>query len=110
MIECLILAAGEGKRLRPYTKHIPKGLVNLLGKSLISRQIHNFNSLKIKKIAIVTGYKAEKFNSFACKTFHNKYFETTNMVESLFVARSFLENCKKDILISYGDIVYEKKP
>ena len=31
------------------------------------------------------------------------------MVESLFVARLFLEQCKSDILISYGDIVYNKK-
>jgi len=109
MKSCLILAAGEGKRLQPLTKDSPKGLVSLIGKSLISRQINNLNTLGIKNIAIVTGYKAEKFNTFQCKTFYNKFFNITNMVESLFIARSFLESAQEDIFISYGDIVYEKK-
>ena len=109
MTSCLILAAGEGKRLQPFTNNYPKGLVSLLGKPLISHQIATLNSLGIEKIAIVTGYKAEKFNNLEYKTFHNKFFGSTNMVESLFSARSFLEQAQDDIIISYGDIVYEKK-
>ena len=31
------------------------------------------------------------------------------MIESLFCARNFLKESKEDILISYGDIVYEKQ-
>ena len=86
MTSCLILAAGEGTRLQPLTNNYPKGLVSLLGKPLISHQIKTLNSLKLKNIAIVTGYKAEKFNNLECKTFHNKFFDSTNMVESLFVS------------------------
>ena len=62
MSSCLILAAGEGTRLRPLTNNYPKGLVSLLGESLISHQIKILKALNIKNIAIVTGYKAEKFN------------------------------------------------
>ena len=109
MINCLILAAGEGKRLRPFTNDYPKGLVSLLGKPLVSYQIDNLNSLNIKNIAIVTGYKSEKFSNLNCQTFKNEFFDTTNMVESLFAARLFLEKAKSDVVISYGDIVYEKK-
>ena len=69
MINCLILAAGEGKRLRPFTNDYPKGLVSLLGKPLVSYQIDNLNSLNIKNIAIVTGYKSEKFSNLNCQTF-----------------------------------------
>lgn len=39
MTSCLILAAGEGSRLRPLTNDRPKGLVCLLDKPLVSRQI-----------------------------------------------------------------------
>ena len=109
MTSCLILAAGEGTRLRPLTNTYPKGLVSLLGKPLVSYQIDNLKALEIENIAIVTGYKAEKFNALNCKTFHNKFFDSTNMVESLFAARLFLEQARSDIIISYGDIVYEKK-
>jgi len=109
MRNCLILAAGEGTRLRPFTNDRPKGLVSLLGKPLISHQISNLNALGIENIAIATGYKAEKFDTLQCQTFYNKFFDSTNMVESLFVARSFLDQAQGDVLISYGDIVYEKK-
>ena len=106
---CLILAAGEGTRLRPLTNEKPKSLILFLGKPLISYQINNLEALGIKKIGIVTGYKAEKFNSLNYQTFFNKFFGNTNMVESLFAARTFLEQAKSDIIISYGDIIYNKK-
>tara|TARA_B110001452_G_scaffold217159_1_gene188641 strand:- start:283 stop:1068 length:786 start_codon:yes stop_codon:yes gene_type:complete len=109
MKSCLILAAGEGTRLRPFTNNHPKGLVSLLGKPLVSHQITNLKALDIQNIAIATGYKAEKFYTLNCETFYNELFDTTNMVESLFAARLFLERAQGDVLISYGDIVYEKK-
>jgi len=108
MTHCLILAAGEGTRLRPFTNDYPKGLVTLLGKPLVSHQISTLKALGIEDIAIATGYKAEKFDPLGFQTFHNKFFDSTNMVESLFAARSFLEQAQGDVLISYGDIVYEQ--
>ncbi len=109
MIHCLILAAGEGKRLRPFTNDQPKGLVSFLGKPLIKYQTDVLKALAIYDIAISTGYKAEKFSQLGFQTYYNPLFDTTNMVESLFSARSFLEKAKGDLLISYGDIIYEKK-
>ena len=108
MIRCLILAAGEGTRLRPLTNDSPKSLVPLLGTPLISHQTGVLRASGIEHIAIVTGYKAEKFKSLPYETFHNQLFNSTNMVESLFSARTFLEQAKGDIIISYGDIVYER--
>lgn len=109
MNSCLILAAGEGKRLRPFTNNSPKALVSLFGNPLISYQINNLKALNFNNIGITTGYKEEKILTYNFKTFHNKFFDTTNMVESLFIARLFLEQAQGDILISYGDIVYEKR-
>ena len=61
MINCLILAAGEGKRLRPFTNDYPKGLVSLLGKPLVSYQIDNLNSLNIKNIALLPAINLKNF-------------------------------------------------
>ena len=79
MKSCLILAAGEGTRLRPFTNNHPKGLVSLLGKPLVSHQITNLKALDIQNIAIATGYKAEKFYTLNCETFYNELFDTTNI-------------------------------
>ena len=109
MTHCIILAAGEGTRLRQFTYDRPKGLVPLLGKSLVSHQIGTLKTCGIENIAIATGYKAEKFAALGHQMFHNEFFASTNMVESLFAARLFLEQAKGDVLISYGDIVYQQK-
>lgn len=108
MTSCLILAAGEGSRLRPLTNDRPKGLVCLLDKPLVSRQIDILRASRIENIAIVTGYKAEKFHAVGFPTYHNAFFNSTNMIKSLFAARPFLEQAQDDLLISYGDIVYER--
>ena len=54
MSNCLILATGEGTRLRPFTNDYPKALVSLLGKSLISRKIDCLKSFDINNISIAT--------------------------------------------------------
>ena len=56
----IILAAGEGSRLYPYTKNIPKCMVKYENKSIISHQLNIFKKVKIKKIYLVSGYKSSK--------------------------------------------------
>ena len=105
-MKAIILAAGEGKRLRPLTNKTPKCLVNLFGKSLLQWQIETFRSCQIDDISVVTGYRSELINLPELKIFQNKKFETTNMVESLFCASQELS---EQTIVSYGDIIFEKK-
>ena len=105
-MKAIILAAGEGKRLRPLTNNTPKCLVNLFGKSLLQWQIETFRSCQIDDISVVTGYRSELINLAGLKIFQNKKFETTNMVESLFCASQELN---EQTIVSYGDIIFEKK-
>lgn len=109
MTQCLILAAGEGKRLRPLTSNLPKALVNFIDKPMIMHQIEILESVNITNIGIVTGYKSEKFLPFKHQTYINHDYENTNMVHSLFCGKDFFEDKNQDLIISYGDIVYEKK-
>ena len=68
----IILAAGEGNRLKPLTNDTPKCLVKLFGKSLLDWQLDLFQNLHINDITIVKGYLQEKIN------FTNvNYFETS---------------------------------
>ena len=58
----IILAAGEGKRMKALTKKKPKCFLEINGISLIQRLINQLLKLGLKDISIVTGYKAKQFN------------------------------------------------
>ncbi len=101
----IILAAGEGTRLRPYTLDRPKCMVEIDGVSLIDRQLEVLKSEGIDDIVIIGGYKSEMLKRGDIKLKVNaRYFET-NMVWTLFSAEEELEG---DVIVSYGDIVYSK--
>lgn len=108
-MKLIILAAGEGKRLRPYTNDKPKCMVRYQEKEIIS---HILDTAKpyMSDIAIVGGYKFDVLKEFLkdenIKFYKNSKFSSTNMLYTLFSAKEFLDD---DIIISYADIVYESK-
>src|SRR5512147_197754 len=58
-INCFILAAGYGERLRPITDHIPKPLLPVLGKPVLQSIIEKMLALDVDKIGINVHYKKE---------------------------------------------------
>lgn len=105
-IRAIILAAGFGSRLMPFTADRPKCMVSFLGRTILDRQLEVFTKAGITDIAVVTGYHAEAVkDSRITQTFSNPDYSSTNMVSSLMTAREWLES-GDDIVISYGDIVY----
>ena len=38
-MKAIILAAGQGTRLKKYTQDLPKGMLKFMGKTIIERQI-----------------------------------------------------------------------
>jgi L-glutamine-phosphate cytidylyltransferase len=104
-LRAIILAAGRGTRLHPFTENCPKCLTELGGISLVQRQIETLRASNITDITIVTGYRDEMLAFPEIQTIKNEDWAATNMVESLFCA----EQCfGDDLIISYGDIVYEQ--
>lgn len=61
-MQCLIVAAGKGLRLRQRGNSKP--LVELAGKPLIQHVIENANAAGISDFVVVTGYEAEALESF----------------------------------------------
>lgn len=105
-LKAIILAAGEGNRLRPYTADRPKCMVELGGRSLLEHQVGVLRSQGIKDITIVTGYLSEKITALGYKTVHNPEFNQSNMVFSLMCAKEEMDGTS-DILVAYSDILYE---
>lgn len=110
-MKVIILAAGQGTRLRPLTDDRPKCMVEVNGKSIIERQLETMRicGIKDEDITIVAGYCSgalkEKFGGTGIRILVNEAYETTNMVCSLMCAGETMSQ-EDDILISYGDIIY----
>ena len=60
-MKVIILAAGQGTRLRPLTDDRPKCMVEVNGKSMIERQLDVMRGYGIKDedITIVAGYRSD---------------------------------------------------
>ena len=67
----ILLLAGEGKRLRPYTLDRPKCMVEIDGVSLIDHQLRVLRSEGLNDIVMVSGYKSEMLERFNCRLKHN---------------------------------------
>lgn len=111
-MKAIILAAGQGTRLKPLTLNQPKCMVKVNGKTIIERQLKTFESIGITKrdIIIIDGYKADVLEKFlhsknVCFV-RNHQYKKTNMVYSLMCAKTILADTD-DVIVSYGDILYE---
>ena len=107
-MKVIILAAGSGNRLKPYTNDKPKCMVELLGKPILKYQVETLNALGLDDILVVGGYHIEKIKGFKFKIIKNEQYDCTNMVSSLFCAEDFI-NQNEDLIISYSDIIFEKE-
>ena len=105
-MKAIILAAGQGIRLKPLTNDKPKCLVELFGNSLINHSINTFQKCGISDITIVTGYLSDLLKIPNVSYVKNENYASTNMVETLFCAREKLDD---SVIISYGDIIFEQK-
>ena len=102
----ILLVAGEGKRLRPYTLDKPKCMVEIDGVSLIDRQLAVLKSEDLENIVMIGGYKIEMLKQYGIKLINNPRYYETNMLWTLFCAEDELEG---DVIVSYGDIVYSRE-
>ena len=63
-MKAIILAAGKGKRLQPYTKNIPKCLLTLDKETILEHQINHLKSSEIQEINVVVGFGSDRVEQF----------------------------------------------
>jgi choline kinase len=105
-MKVIIIAAGSAKRLGTQTKEIPKGLLDINGKSILERQIKILKDNNIKEIIIITGPHKEKFNFEKVKYIEDVEYEKHDVLLSLMAAKN---EFKGDIITTYSDILFDKK-
>lgn len=110
-MKVIIMAAGRGTRISRHINNKPKCIVELEnGKPLIKYTIDLLKSKGIDDISIVLGYKGEEIKDVLkddVKYYENKFFDITNSIVSLWVARENLAG-KEDLILMNGDVFLEE--
>lgn len=107
--KAIIVAAGMGRRLNPYTDQMPKCLVPVRGKPMMVRQLEAFRAHGIEDVVIVRGYKAEVLEERKAELgphvqfVENHEFRTNNILQSFFKARAHLG---EPYVFTYADIIF----
>lgn len=107
----VIMAAGLGSRFGRMTETMPKGFIEVGGKSMVIRSIETLIACGIKRIIIGTGYKKEAYEALQAQypqiecVFSPRYAETNSMYT--------LWNCREairddDFILLESDIIYSK--
>ncbi|MFJ4857212.1 sugar phosphate nucleotidyltransferase [Streptomyces sp. NPDC088730] len=110
----LVLAAGAGRRLRPYTDTLPKALVPVDGeKTVLDLTLANFAEIGLTEVAIVVGYRKEAVYDrkeeleakygLKIALVDNDKAEEWNNAYSLWCAREVL---KRGVILANGDTVH----
>lgn len=104
VVNAVVLAAAQGEKLGDLTKKLPKAMLKVHGKSILSLMVEKFNRVGIKDICIVRGHAKEAINLPNIKTVDNDIHADTSEVYSLYLAR---DQIAENTVVSFGDIVFK---
>lgn len=109
--KAIILAAGVGNRLRPFTDLSPKCLVPVNGVPILINTLTHLANAGISQTVIVVGHLREKiveqvgfrFRGMDITYVESERYATTNNIFSLWLAR---EHLNEDILLLEADVFF----
>jgi len=110
----MVLAAGAGRRLRPYTDTLPKALIPVDGETtILDIALRNLAAVDLRDVVIVVGYAAgvveerqaalEKRHGVKITLVHNDKAEIWNNAYSMWVARDHMTD---GVIMLNGDTVH----
>jgi NDP-sugar pyrophosphorylase family protein len=59
-MDAIVMAAGEGRRLRPVTERWPKPILPIDGRPVVARLVRDLREAGSERVTVVTGHLAEK--------------------------------------------------
>jgi len=108
-MKAVVLAAGKGTRLRPLTDDLPKALVEIDGKPLLTHCFDELVSLDASEFVVVVGYRKDQiidhygdsYNGIPITYVHQE--EAAGLADALLQAESEIEG---DFMLMLGDNVF----
>lgn len=108
----VILAAGQGKRLRAEVSGYPKGFLRLGERPIVEESVLRLLTMGIAEVVIVTGYSAGHYEALAqaypgwIRTVHNAEYARSGSMYSLYCAKDALDG---PFLLLESDLIYEPR-
>ena len=110
--KAIILSAGQGSRLLPLTRDVPKCMIELNGRSLVNWQVAALVANGVTDIVVVTGFRTERVEDHALqlyrdtgariRTLFNPFFQVADNLGTCWIAR---EEMDRDFIILNGDTI-----
>lgn len=111
--KAIILGAGQGSRLLPYTENTPKVLLDLGGRSLLAWQLRALDAVGVREAVVVSGFRDELIDravaqhtplGMRVRTLYNPFYRLADNLASCWMARAELSGA---CLILNGDTLFE---
>ncbi len=101
----LILCGGKGERLRPLTESIPKPLVHIKGRPILSYLLDHIKKFGMEDVIIAAGFQAEKINMFFQENHRDLAVTIVNSgdVDIIERIKACSPHIKGDLILLYGD-------
>jgi len=104
-MKAIIIAAGTGSRLKKEIINIPKGMLDINGKTILQKQISLFKKHGLDEIILIIGPHREKYNFEGVRYVMDENYQEHDVLCSLMAGRQYIVG---DILISYSDILFDE--
>ncbi|TKX73471.1 sugar nucleotidyltransferase [Halorubrum sp. GN11_10-6_MGM] len=108
-MQAVVLAAGEGTRLRPLTEEKPKGMVEVAGKPILTHCFEQLVELGADELYVVVGYKKEAIIEHYDDEFEGVPITYAHQREQNGLAHALLtveEQIDDDFMLMLGDNVF----
>jgi choline kinase len=115
-MKAIILSAGRGQRLLPFTTDLPKCLLPIdASRPVLELQLCALAHCGIRQVTVMVGYGAEKVEYFLAthplaglevQTRYNPFFATTNTVVTCWLA---IPEMTEDFVLLNGDTLFEEE-
>jgi glucose-1-phosphate thymidylyltransferase len=109
-MQAVVLAAGEGTRLRPLTEEKPKGLVEIDGRPILTHCFEQLVELGAEELLVVVGYRADDIVEYYGDSFdglpitYARQDRQLGLAHALNTVEEYIED---DFMLMLGDNIFD---
>ncbi|TXT58075.1 MAG: Bifunctional protein GlmU [Promethearchaeota archaeon] len=113
--KAVVLAAGEGKRLKPLTATRPKPMVPVAGKPLLEHILEGLKAAGIEDVLLIVGYKKEVIEEYFGNGKETIGIDIHYKVQDQYLGTAHATGFAKEFvkespfLLMYGDLLFDNK-